>query len=312
MTIIFINCFWYIVYNYIVLDIFSDYKSIFKKLYICLFNNFNYDSLFYFYLYSNDNFHLKNLPGLNFEFNFFKFISNILNIWLELELKELKEYDIIGGVQKQVIQKEIFNIGTFYNLEPTPEQSYSEYYNKFPNFNSEIIQYNYEEASSKNKEYIRWLFSEKMKEQGGLITKSLNLSIYEELEKIIYESQAYEGQKQKFQNIIINIDQGKEEFFPVESKILFLEYLEVISHLLEELNSRKLNIVSGIPLPEQTEKELEFLTKDILSEETKFLAPQNIPLPEQSEEEINSLLEPEDFMFDALNLLDIFSENDKI
>jgi hypothetical protein len=157
-----------------------------------------------------------------------------------------------------------------------------------------------------NKELVRVDFANKMKLQGGLSTKSLNLSSAEQLESIYYEYEAYKNQIQKFSDINIRIIEGKEEFFPDESMKLFIEYIETIKHLLEELSSRQLNIISTIPLPEQTEEEINSLLSNDILESTYS---ETIPLPEQTEEEINSLLEPEDFMFDAVNSLNMFSED---
>lgn len=291
------------------------YKDTYSTKYIYFFfYNFlyNYDNLLYFDPSYNYDFYSKNLLDLKFEFNFFKFIFNIFKPWLNIELEEIEEYDILGGVQKQIIKKNFsFSNNSFDNFNIRSEQFYFYNYKDYINYSFYISSEDmYEEEifdTNKNKEYIRSLFFEKMKEQGGFSKKSLNLSLLEELEQVTYESDTYEAQKQKFKDIIINIDQNKENFYPLESKILFVQYIEVIQHLLKELNLRKLNIISNIPLPEQTKEEVEYLTKGI--EEIKSSEPKDILLPEQTEEEINSLLEPEDFMSDALNYMNIFSED---
>ena len=141
--------------------------------------------------------------------------------------------------------------------------------------------------------------------QGGLCTKSLNLPLVEQLEKVNYEFEAYQNQIQKFSDINSNIIEGKEKFYPDESMKLFIDYIEVIEHLLEDLSQRQFNIISSIPLPEQTEEEISSLFSDNTTESTCC---EYIPLPEQTQEEIDSLLEPEDYMFDAIYTLNMFSE----
>lgn len=313
ITFFFIGSFWYIMSNYILLDNFIHiYKDMYSTKNNCFyFNNFlyNYDNLLSFNLSFNYDFYSKNLE-LNIEFNFFKFIFNIFKPWLNIELEEIEEYDVLGGVQKQIIKKIFY----FSNLSITSKQPYFYEFKSYVDYSfnisyEDICEDRYEEiyGPNKNKEYIRSLFFEKMREEGGFLKKSLNLSLLEELEQVTYELDTYETQKQKFKDIIINIDQKKENFYPSESKILFFQYIEVIQHLLKELNLRKLNIISNIPLPEQTEEEIEYLTKSI--EEIKNSEPKDILLPVQTEEEINSLLESEDFMSDALNYMNMFSED---
>jgi hypothetical protein len=142
---------------------------------------------------------------------------------------------------------------------------------------------------------------------------------------------------QKFNRIINDIDAGKESFFPLESKPLFIEYIEAIHFLIEELKNTIFNLIINIPLPEPTTEEVNFFNCTALntplpeptSEEVNFLnctalntplpeptseeddflncTPLNTPLPEQSVKEVDSLLEAEDFMNDAINILEMFS-----
>lgn len=309
IVIIFISFFWYIMSNYILLDIISQFEFIFNEIDICfLFSNFNsnYCDLLTF----NSCDEIKNFIDLKekqFKFNFVNFIFDMINSWFSAELKETEQYDVLGGVQKLVVQEKFYSKSSFYTLEIIPIDLFCNDHNNYDN--KILFEDTYEEKTlniNKNKELIRSLFFEKIKNQGGLTTTNLNLSLSEELKKVTYELEAYEAQKQKFKSIIINIDNDKEEFYPSEAKYLFVQYIEVIEHLLEELNSRKFNIISKIPLPEQTKDEIHFLVKD---KEIKSLNPENIPLPEQTEEEINSLLEPEDFMYDALNSMNMFVED---
>jgi hypothetical protein len=52
----------------------------------------------------------------------------------------------------------------------------------------------------------------------------------------------YNNKEEKFQNIINNIDNNKEQFFPNESKKLFEEYVDVVKILKNNINSIKENL----------------------------------------------------------------------
>ena len=154
------------------------------------------------------------------------------------------------------------------------------------------------ESSNKNKQLVRKLFMEIVNIEKE--PQPLNLSLFEQLDNVRFELVTYEAQQEKFKIIIKNILENKENFYPQESKTLFIEYIEVIDHLLEELKCREFNIISNISLPEQTKEEIEILSSE---------GPNDIPLPEQTEQEITCLLEVEDFMHDAINVLNMFKED---
>jgi hypothetical protein len=227
-------------------------------------------------------------------------------------LIETKEYDIIGNVHKLIIEekkelkieKENYTkniLKDLININPITNIPYDYDYS-----NQEISD-NLNDKKE-NKKLVSLCFTEKIQSEGGLNKEIFSLSLEEQLKNISYEYETYKIQIQKFKDINNNIVNKKEIFFPDESKELFIEYIEVITYLLEELSLREFNIIASIPLPEQTGEEINFLT---LEDNQKEVFSENIPLPEQTEEEINSLLEPEDFMFDAIYGLDMFSEEDK-
>ena len=68
------------------------------------------------------------------------------------------------------------------------------------------------------------------------------LSLKEQLDKLNSEFKAYKNQNKKFRKIIKDIEKGKEEFFPSESKSLFKEYIEVIDQLNVNLRKMKKNL----------------------------------------------------------------------
>jgi Cytochrome C and Quinol oxidase polypeptide I len=174
--------------------------------------------------------------------------------------------------------------------------------------------------------------------------QALNLSLKEQLGLVFREIDQYNFKIQGFKHTISNIDEGTEKFYPDSAKILFLKYVDLINSLLDELNSRCLNIIFNIALPEQTPEEINELINPLYiplpeqtTEEVDSLSPQSIPLPEQTTEEVDSLSpqsiplpeqtteeleflssqnvlfpeqieEAEDFMYDAINNLDMFSE----
>jgi hypothetical protein len=79
-------------------------------------------------------------------------------------------------------------------------------------------------------------------EQSIVIEKRSELSIPQQLERIKFESKAYKNQEKKFKDIINDINNEKENFFPTESKGLFEDYLKVIDQLNKNLNLMKKNI----------------------------------------------------------------------
>jgi len=141
-----------------------------------------------------------------------------------------------------------------------------------------------------------------MKLRGGLPKNNLNLSLTSQLESLVNLYNEYSLQKVKFEGTVLDINSGKEYFYPSESKILFIQYIETIDILLGFIKDGKLNIIGAIQaenISQELTNKLNDLLVDIVS---------NIPLPEQTEEEIGSLYEPEDYMSDAVYGMDMFSE----
>ena len=67
-------------------------------------------------------------------------------------------------------------------------------------------------------------------------------STSDQLNNVKYEFQAYDNQDRKFKQIVVDINKGKENFFPDESQILFKEYVSVIKILTKNLTEVKKNL----------------------------------------------------------------------
>ena len=301
ITIGFLMGFWYVVGNIFSINESASFLSIF-----ILFAS-NYDALLSFDL-SND-YYSKFLNSNEWDFEF-KFLNSIItaqagstNFWLkDIKLIETNEYDPIGSVQK-------LNVETFSTHLVLENSSYK-------TFESNIEKE--EVFDNKDQKLKRLDLIKKMRLQGELFNiKSINLSIGYQLDTIIDNLIKYEAEMLKFNNIIMNIENGTELFYDPKAKSLFLEYLNLLPYLLEDLRSKEFNILCNLPpLPDQTEAEIDSLSPQSVplpeqsEEEIESLSPQSVPLPEQSEEEVNSLLEVEDIMEDAIKNMGMFSEND--
>lgn len=75
-----------------------------------------------------------------------------------------------------------------------------------------------------------------------IIEKRQDLSLQDQLDKVQSELEAYNKQKEKFQQSINNIKKGKENFYPDEAKNLWKDYIEVIKNLNFNLKSMKKNL----------------------------------------------------------------------
>lgn len=80
-----------------------------------------------------------------------------------------------------------------------------------------------------------------------IIEKRPEITIEEQLNRIEYEYKCYDIQDEKFRNIIKNIDNNKENFYPQESKALFKEYLDIIDVLKTEMKSVETNLKKDLP-----------------------------------------------------------------
>lgn len=79
------------------------------------------------------------------------------------------------------------------------------------------------------------------------IEKIPEITVEEQLNRINYEYTAYDMQDKKFRDIINNIDNNKENFYPPESKSLFKEYLIIIDVLKTEMKSVETNLKKDLP-----------------------------------------------------------------
>lgn len=167
----------------------------------------------------------------------------------------------------------------------------------------EINALNDENFFSLNNELTRDLFN----------TRNINLSIGEQLEGVLDNLAKYEAEKLKFKGIINNINNDTELFYPPESKILFLQYLDLIDFLIDDLRSREKDFLSNLPsLPEETPEEREYLSStSSYAEETNGSSG-----PEDYLEDVNSwgMLDekehtPEDYMEDV-NSWGMFDEKE--
>ena len=74
------------------------------------------------------------------------------------------------------------------------------------------------------------------------IEQGQELSFVEQVNKIQKEFEKYDNESKKFEEIISNINNNKEGFYPKESKILFQKYLKLIKSLKINLQSMKTNL----------------------------------------------------------------------
>jgi len=190
--------------------------------------------------------------------------------------------------------------------------------------------------SSSSKKLARSELISKLRLQGESFSiTSPNISIGYQLDTVMDNLVKYEAERLKFLNIVDNIDKDRELFYDPKAKILFLQYLDLLPHLIEDLRLREFTLLSNLPaLPEQTQEEIDSLSPQGVAlpeqtqEEIDSLSPQGVALPEQTQEEITTLseqdgqiskspssekkssLKAEDFMEDALKNLGMFSEKD--
>jgi hypothetical protein len=73
-----------------------------------------------------------------------------------------------------------------------------------------------------------------------------DLSLDKQLESVINNIEKYSNEMIKFNNILYNIENGTEKFYPKESKMLFNQYREALPYLIDDYKSCANNIVSEI------------------------------------------------------------------
>src|SRR5579875_1655464 len=142
--------------------------------------------------------------------------------------------------------------------------------------------------------------------------RTLNLSIEEQLQGVLNNLEKYRIQEIKFINIIENIDNNTELFYPTESKNLFIEYLDLLKVLIDDLISREFNLLTNLPLPQPTAEETVSL---LYSDGTLSSYPTDTSIPVQPEEYSSTLseeissFESEDYMNDVIHM-GMFDEKD--
>jgi len=138
--------------------------------------------------------------------------------------------------------------------------------------------------------------------------RNINLSIGEQLGGVIDNLGKYQAEKIKFSNIIDNINNGTELFYPPESKSLFIQSLDLLDCLIEDLRSRELNLISNLPsLPEPTEEEIVSLGYfyGVLLPESSYQYDASFPVQTDFSSAMSdekSYFEPEDYMNDVIGM----------
>jgi hypothetical protein len=147
----------------------------------------------------------------------------------------------------------------------------------------------FSERIIENKRLIRSEFKANIQLMGGLPNNNLNLSLTSQLDSIVNLYNEY-------------------NFYPLESKVLFSQYIETIDTLLGFLNENKLKLIEGIQ-KENIAKELT-INKELTNKLNSLLVDvvSNMPLPEETDEELDALYEYEDYMYDAIYSMNMFSE----
>lgn len=74
------------------------------------------------------------------------------------------------------------------------------------------------------------------------IEQRMNLSYNDQLKKIQEEYKAYINQDKKFKKTLEDINKGRENFYPNESKLLFKEYLDLLRELKVNLKDMEKNM----------------------------------------------------------------------
>ena len=82
--------------------------------------------------------------------------------------------------------------------------------------------------------------------QASASRSEASISLERQLHAILHERTLNVLQRQKFAETIARIDEGTENFYPPEAKILFEQYLDIIDHFVRELTIRANNIISEI------------------------------------------------------------------
>jgi len=168
-----------------------------------------------------------------------------------------------------------------------------------------------------------------MKEDDKLFNNII--SAVKQLKDIEFNLEKYEAEKIKFNNIISNINNGTELWYPPESVNLFTEYLELLNNLISDLKDREFNTIVNIPLPKETLEEKIFFSegKELEAEDYMDNAVHNMKMFEEEKEleaeekkeletekkkeleaEEKKELEAEDYMDNAVHDMKMFEEDE--
>jgi len=182
---------------------------------------------------------------------------------------------------------------------------------------------------SKNREKVRLEIANWMKEDDKLFNNII--SAVKQLKDIEFNLEKYEAEKIKFNNIISNINNGTELWYPPESVNLFTEYLELLNNLISDLKDREFNTIVNIPLPKETLEEKIFFSegKELEAEDYMDNAVHNMKMFEEEKEleaeekkeletekkkeleaEEKKELEAEDYMDNAVHDMKMFEEDE--
>lgn len=277
----------------------------------------------------------KSLPEWNFSELYFYFFFQWLSYYYNnITLHFLNQYDVYSDTQMMIAKQENFSVN---NTSVNNNSFYYEDWQRLaknwtPFIDSNgissdinLIEITDDINSFKSKFYdvnnnitnIRFLFKNFLDLHGGFDNNKLDWSLYKQLDSVWDQIEIYKNEQIKWENVIIRIENGKENFYPDYSINSHLITIKLINQLIINLESLELDIISNIPLPDQTQQELDQLENPIFiplpnqteQEINKLENPICIPLPEQTKEEIDSLLESEDFFSEALEGMGLFSED---
>ncbi len=162
-------------------------------------------------------------------------ITYLKNLFLNMDIKKK-----IQDLKLSLDYKWFKNNG---NKPNKPKETFFFYLNdkrknkkKVSSLKEKIFEAQRRNANKNTPNFKQNSFSEKRN-----IKKSINIgdqpkfSISDQIKDAEYEFKAYDNQEKKFKKIVVDINKGKEGFYPNESKSLFNEYVSVIKVLKKNL-----------------------------------------------------------------------------
>ena len=191
----------------------------------------------------------------------FLFLKKLIGNYLNIYIKSFKETKIYNWIKKNTFFKNNNNNKggppknwwKFFNKKENKKKKdldtiHKDIINKGKEMKEKILKYQRENNLNNLNEELNRNKPDGLKNRNWDIKIEIkndnieNYSVKEQLKNLEFEYKAYKNQIKKFQNIIDNIDQRKENFFPDESKLLFKEYIEVIEHLNKTLKVMEKNL----------------------------------------------------------------------